>query len=241
MLVFTSCSTPFVQTKREQGKRNLAPAAVCAEGLRDGGRAGEVGMMVFWKARLVLLAVPKTGTTALEAALLSQADAAILNPPDKKHVTARRWRGQLAPFFENKGARPLETMALVREPVDWLGSWYRYRARPAIAGTPASTAGIGFDAFVEGWLAEPEPEFARVGRQSRFVSDAEGQVIVDHLFRYEAMEEAVAFLEARLGLALDLARRNASPGSTPDLPDALRARLRREAAADFALWEGLGR
>ncbi|NKX46098.1 gamma-glutamyl kinase [Roseicyclus persicicus] len=197
-------------------------------------------MLVFWKARLVLLAVPKTGTTALEAALLPHADAAILNPPDKKHVTARRWRNQLAPFFENRGTRRMETMAVIREPLDWLGSWYRYRARPEIAGSETSTAGIGFDAFVEGWLSDPEPEFARVGRPSRFVSDGDGKIIVDHLFRYEALDKAVAFLEARLSVRLDLPRRNVSPKAPLALDPALEARLRREAAADFRLWEQLG-
>jgi hypothetical protein len=196
-------------------------------------------MLLFWKAKLVLLAVPKTGTTALEEALLPHADAAILNPPEKKHVTARRWRNQLAPFFENKGGRKLETMAVIREPVDWLKSWHRYRARPEIAGSEASTAGIGFDEFVAGWLADPEPEFARVGRQSRFVSDAGGKVIVDHLFRYETLDEAVGFLEKRLGQKLDLPRRNVSPQAEVTLAPEMEARLRREAAADFALWDGL--
>jgi hypothetical protein len=100
---------------------------------------------------------------------------------------------------------------------------------------------MGFDSFVEGWLRDPEPEFARVGRQSRFVSDGGGRVIVDHLFRYEDLDAAVAFLEGRIGVALDLPRRNVSPPAPLDLPPALEARLRREAAADFALWEGLGR
>ena len=198
-------------------------------------------MLLFWKAKLVVLAVPKTGTTALEEALLPHADAAILNPPEKKHVTARRWRAQLAPFFENKGARRLETMAVIREPVDWLKSWHRYRARPEIAGSPASTASVDFDRFVEGWLSDPEPEFARVGRQSRFVSDASGAVIVDHLFRYEALDEAVAFLKQRLNQPLDLPRRNVSPPADVSLSPGLEKRLRREAAVDFALWESLSR
>jgi len=197
-------------------------------------------MLLFWKAKLVVLAVPKTGTTALEEALLPFADAAILNPPDKKHVTARRYRAQLAPFFENRGGRRMETMAVIREPVDWLASWHRYRARPEIAGSETSTADIGFDAFVEAWLSDPEPEFARVGRQSRFVSDAAGQVIVDHLFRYEALGTAVAFLEHRLGRSLSLPRRNVSPPGRARLSPTLDARLRREAAADFALWQALG-
>lgn len=196
-------------------------------------------MLVFWKAKLVLLAVPKTGTTALEAALLAHADAAILNPPEKKHTTARRWRTQLAPFFENKPGRKLETMAIIREPRDWLGSWYRYRARPAIAGSATSTAGITFAEFVTGWLCSPEPEFARVGRQSRFVSNAEGRVIVDHLFRYEELDRAARFLEQRLDVRLTLPRANASAAADLSLPPPLEARLRHEAKADFDLWNSL--
>jgi hypothetical protein len=198
-------------------------------------------MLLFWKAKLVLLAVPKTGTTALEAALLAHADTAILNPPEKKHLTARRWRNQLAPFFENRGTRQIETMAIIREPRDWLGSWYRYRARPEISGSASSTAGMDFAQFVTGWLSDPEPEYARVGRQSRFVANAEGKIIVDHLFRYEDLGQAVDFLQQRLGVTLDLGRRNISPQADLSLPPALEARLQREAAADFDLWARLGR
>ena len=198
-------------------------------------------MLLFWKAKLVLLAVPKTGTTALEAALLAHADTAILNPPEKKHLTARRWRNQLAPFFEKRGTRQIETMAIIREPRDWLGSWYRYRARPEISGSASSTAGMDFAQFVTGWLSDPEPEYARVGRQSRFVANAEGKIIVDHLFRYEDLDQAVDFLQQRLGVTLDLGRRNISPQADLSLPPALEARLQREAAADFDLWARLGR
>jgi hypothetical protein len=203
--------------------------------------SGIFGLLLFWRAKLVFLAVPKTGTTALEAALLAHADAAILNPPEKKHLTARRWHKQLAPYFENRGARPLETMAIIREPRDWLGSWYRYRARPEIAGTPSSTAGMEFAQFVEGWLSDPEPDYARVGRQSRFVSHGVSGCIVDHLFRYEEMGRAVDFLQARLGVRLDLGQHNVSPKADLALPPDLEARLLREAAADFALWHGIGR
>ena len=198
-------------------------------------------MLLFWKAKLVLLAVPKTGTTALEAALLAHTDTAILNLPEKKHLTARRWRNQLAPFFENRGTRQIETMAIIREPRGWLGSWYRYLARPEISGSASSTAGMDFAQFVTGWLSDPEPEYARVGRQSRFVANAEGKIIVDHLFRYEDLGQAVDFLQQRLGVTLDLGRRNISPQADLSLPPALEARLQREAAADFDLWARLGR
>ena len=196
-------------------------------------------MLVFWKAKLVLLAVPKTGSTALERAFLPHADVAFLNPPRLKHTTVRRFRREVAPLLDPDGGR-FELMAVMREPVDWLSSWHRYRGRPALEGLPQSTAGLGFADFVEAWLRDDPPEFARVGRQSRFLSDAGGNLAVDHLFRHDRLKDAVDFLSDRIGAAADLELLNVSPG-VPDteLPPATRARLHEHAARDFRLWEGL--
>jgi hypothetical protein len=46
-----------------------------------------INMLLFFKQKLVLFSVPKTGTTALEAAALPYASAAILDPPGMKHVS----------------------------------------------------------------------------------------------------------------------------------------------------------
>ncbi|WP_299815290.1 gamma-glutamyl kinase [uncultured Jannaschia sp.] len=192
-------------------------------------------MLIFWKARLVLLAVPKTGSTALEAALVPHAAAAIVDPPGLKHCGVRRYDRELRPFFERNG-RSLEKMALVREPGDWLGSWFRYRTRPALRGHANSTAGLTFAEFMEAHLAPDPPPFARVGSQAVMLADG-----VDHLFRHEAMDRAVAYLRERLDLAFELPRANASPGGDLSLPPALTARLRDERAADYALWEGAAR
>lgn len=196
-------------------------------------------MLVFWKHKLVLLAVPKTGTTALEAALLPHATAAILDPPGMKHVSVTRYRHALAGFFEQRGRHPMETMAVMREPIDWLGSWYRYRSRPQIAGQPKSTAGVDFDAFVEAWLEEKPADFAAVGSQARFLTDEAGVKAVDHLFRYDDLGRAVAFLEDRLGTRLSLPERNVSPKMELALSPEVEERLRRERPEEFALWESL--
>ena len=42
-------------------------------------------MLVFWKARLVMLAVPKTGTSAYERALSPLAGMVVSDPPELKH------------------------------------------------------------------------------------------------------------------------------------------------------------
>lgn len=196
-------------------------------------------MLVFWKARLVLLAVPKTGTTALEQALLPYADSAILNPPQQKHCTVRRYRNQVQKFFEQRGQRKLELMAVVREPVSWLSSWYRYRARDEIRGSANSTAEISFDDFVDAWLKDAPPAFAKVGRQSRFVSEDDGSLGVDHLFRHDELDKAVSFLEGRVKARLEIGRSNVSPSREVGLGAAMDVRLRDEAPEEFALWDGL--
>lgn len=196
-------------------------------------------MLVFWKQRLVLLAVPKTGTTALEQALLPHASAAILDPPGQKHVSASGYRNRLANFFEQRGKRPMELVAVMREPEDWLGSWFRYRSRPQLEGKPNSTAGMRFDDFVAAWLSPEQPVFAQVGSQANFLTDGGGSPAVDRIFRYDRMTDLVGFLEDRLGTALTLARENVSPAAPLELSAGMRARLHEEAAAEFRLWNSL--
>lgn len=196
-------------------------------------------MLVFWKQRIVLLAVPKTGTTALEQALLPHASAAILDPPGQKHVSAQGYRNRLSSFFEQRGKRPMELVAVMREPVDWLGSWYRYRSRPQLDGKPNSTAGLSFDTFVEAWLRDDKPAYAEVGSQANFLTDDQGKLAVDRLYRYDRIANLVRFMEDRLGTSLDISRANVSPKGPVELSDAMRNRLMREAVAEFALWDSL--
>ncbi|MBE9638174.1 gamma-glutamyl kinase [Salipiger mangrovisoli] len=194
-------------------------------------------MLVFWKARLVLLAVPKTGTSAYEAALGPHASMSVLDPPELKHAPVYRYNRFFRPMFEKMGAEQMELMAVVREPVSWLGSWYRYRQRAFLDGKPTSTRGIDFDAFVEAYVGTERPAFANVGSQSKFVEPRPNGTGVSHLFKYENQGAIIGFLEERLGLALDLPRENVSPRSELTLSPETEARLRQHCAADFALWE----
>ncbi|MEM1315331.1 MAG: gamma-glutamyl kinase [Pseudomonadota bacterium] len=197
-------------------------------------------MLIFPKRKLVLLAVPKTGTTAFEAALEPLADLRFSGAPSVKHATLRKYRRYVRPFLEASGIRGMKTVCVLREPVDWLRSWHAYRQRPEIEGKPHSTAGMSFEAFVEGYLQDPQPEFAHVGFQSRFVADGEGRPAVDHMFRYDDLDAFKTFLEARFEQALDIPRLNVSPERPAEpLPPELQARLERERAADFEVYRSI--
>lgn len=195
-------------------------------------------MLIFVKPRIVLLSVPKTGTTALEQALSERAEIAFRGRPEIKHLNLRQYINKIRPLLHPLGGPRFETVAVMREPLDWLGSWYRFRARDALIGRPNSTAHLSFSRFVEDYLHPGErPSHANLGRQSDFLIDNDNRIAVDHIFRYEAMPALVDFLAARLGQAIALPRVNVSPEAATDLDAGTETRLRAALAPEYAIWE----
>lgn len=194
-------------------------------------------MLVFWEARLAFLATPKTGSTALAAALESLAAVSVQRPPVLKHTTVHRYRRFVGPYLEAASKADWTVVAMMREPRDWLGSWYRFRQRE---GTEEgkSTLGMSFDDFVRAWCRDPRPAFADVGSQERFLRPRQGQG-VDRLFRYEDIDTFVHFLEDRLDCEIILPRLNVSPPGQTGLSPATETLLHQTAAADFALYDSL--
>ena len=194
-------------------------------------------MLVFWRQGLVFLATPKTASTAIETALAPHAAVVITRPPQLKHTNMQKYQRQLAPFLGDPKGEKLATCALMREPMDWFGSWYRYRQRPG--ETPdKTTREMSFDDFIRGYMQADQPEFARVGAQANFLAP-EGFRRVDHIFRYDQMDRFLRFLEKRLGMTIELPVENVSPQGNPVLSPQVEAALRRHAARDFALYDSL--
>lgn len=193
-------------------------------------------MLVFIRQRLVLLATPKTGSTALQMALMRHADIVTKGLPGVKHISYPKYLRQVAPLVEGFARGPVEVCALMRAPVDWLGSWYRYRKSAALAGTERSTAGVDFDGFLEAWLSSDPPAFARVGTQGAFLTRPQDGAPVPLLWRYEALDGFADWLAGRLGVEVTLPQANVS-ALPPEAPSpALRARAEAALAPDMALW-----
>ena len=195
-------------------------------------------MLVFFDQRLVFLATPKTGSTAIESALQPLSAFTVERPPVLKHTNAQRFHRFIGPFLEAASGAEFTVTAMMREPVSWLGSWYRYRQRGDVGEERNRTNDVSFDEFVQAWCAEDPPPFAAVGRQSRFLKEHKGRG-VDRLFRYERIEDFVHFLEDQLDCAITLPRLNVSPAGDLTLSDRTRALLEREAAADFEMYAGI--
>lgn len=197
-------------------------------------------MLVFWKEKLVFLAVPKTGTSAFQTALGPHADIVVRDPPELKHAPVYRYNRFFRPMFEKAcKTDDMETLAVMREPVSWLGSWYRYRRRPFMQGKPNSTHDMDFDTFVEAYCAEKRPGFANVGSQAKFLEPRPNGTRVTHLFRYEDQSGLIGFLEDRLQCKIALGRENVSPEMPLSLRPETEALLREAHAADFDLYDSI--
>ncbi|MEQ8291653.1 MAG: sulfotransferase family 2 domain-containing protein [Roseovarius sp.] len=197
-------------------------------------------MLVFAREKLVFLSVPKTGTTAWQAALEPLATMVVRDPPELKHAPVFRYNRFFRPMLEKFVGEDLTILAVMREPVDWLGSWYRYRQRDFLEGQRTSTQGVSFDDFVLAYMKGDRPAFANVGSQAKFLEPQRNGTAATHVFRYEDQAGLKAFLEERLGTPLATDVRNASPPMPLDLSPGVAERFRRKFDYEFALYEGIG-
>ena len=197
-------------------------------------------MLIFWEQRLALLATPKTGTTAIAAALESLAAVSIQRPPELKHTPIKRFRRFIGPYLEQVSKDPFTVIGVMREPRDWLGSWYRYRQRAGIPDKRKSTAGISFDEIVRAYCTEKPPAYAAVGSQAGFLlpPDVKG---VDRIFRHDRIGELVVFLEDILDFEIVLPTLNVSPKRTTDLSAETEELLHQFCARDFEIYAELCR
>jgi hypothetical protein len=193
-------------------------------------------MLVFWEQKLVFLATPKTGSTAVETALESLADLAIQRPPVLKHTPVYRFRRFFQPWLEKSAQAEFTAVALMREPVSWLGSWYRFRQRNDVMQAANSTQGMSFDDFLRAYMQKPRPAFANVGSQAKFLLGPDGRA-VERIFCYEAMDRFVDFLEERLGCEIVLPRVNVSPAGETVVSAEVEAELRARCADEFDLYD----
>ena len=194
-------------------------------------------MLIFSRQNLAYLAVPKTGSTAIEMALRPRAD--IVFAKHRKHLPARGFHNRVAPFLAKSFDLHPDRIAVLRDPVDQLSSWYRYRTSADLRGSDKSTADISFDQFVLDVISDDPPAHAGVGSQYRFLTSDQGEVLVHKLFAYSERRLLQGFLEDRFDAPLTFKSKNVSPQIDTPLSHETRERLRAARPEEFALYDRL--
>jgi len=194
-------------------------------------------MLIFLSHELAFLATPKTGTTAVEMALKPHAE--IVFARNRKHITAQRYKMRIRPFLSQTFSASPEPLAVMRNPVDQIRSWYRYRSQPRLDGKRLSTKGLSFDQFALEVISDDPPPRAQIGSQFTFLTSDHGELLIQHLFAYERQLAFRDFLSDRLGRETALKPKNVSPNLPAPLSDAVAAQLRAARADEFALYDRL--
>lgn len=194
-------------------------------------------VQIFIQQNLAFFAVPKTGTTAYEMALRRQAD--ILFTKRYKHMTVGKFHKKTAPFLQDTFDITPERLAVMRNPIDQIRSWYKYRGAERLGGSKRSTAGITFDEFVLDVIRDTPPPHAGIGSQFGFLSLRDGTVPIDHLFAYETQDNLLKFLEERFEKDIEIKQKNVSPPRPAPLSNDVEKKLRHARADEFALYDQL--
>ena len=199
-------------------------------------------MLISKKHNFAFLSMQKCASSSIEAMLRPHSDIILpVNP--FKHTNYRNYSKYIKPYLDAMaGMGDTETICLVREPVSWLDSWYRFRSRPALRD-PAhenhrnSTYHLTFEQFVEEYMTPDPQSYANVRSQYDFVKSDTGAIGIDTIFCFERMDRFTAYMSEKTGTTLKLGRANISPKPGTMISQALRDRLRLHIPDDFELYE----
>ncbi len=189
---------------------------------------------------IVFFAVPKTGSVSIETAFAPHFDMVMSKNPSLKHMTVRTYDASLRHFVSRRVAKDPVKLAVVREPLDWILSWYRYRTRSEIDGKPASSKGVSADDFILSYMSDDPAPYARIGSQHEFLHNKAGELGVDQLYRFDNLAPLIAYLNKRLRVDVTIDHLNASPKSAELVSPEIAAAYRRYAAKEFTLYESVG-
>lgn len=165
-------------------------------------------MVISERARCIFVHIQKTGGVSVESALRRH-DATIGSSlhDGRRHLFAREIRAILP---QDQWDRSFK-FAFVRNPWDRLVSWYHMciqSSAPNEFAKHVQQQAPTFEAFVT--TTTTGKAVRTTWNQLDYVTDDNGEVIVDFIGRYERLCEDSAAIGERLGLALELPHTNRS-------------------------------
>ncbi len=193
-------------------------------------------MIISQDGNFVFFASTKTASTTIEKTIAPYADIVISSPPEKKHMNVRDFERLVVPEYDY--AAGLDRMIVMREPIEWLFSWFRYRSRAELDGTERSTADVSFNRFVKAYLSNPQPDFAKVGKPTRMMKNKAGDIAIGNIYKYRNISALANELSERLGRKIVFSEKlNVSPDMDFELSPKLYYELEKHFADDYEVYE----
>ncbi|WP_068119253.1 sulfotransferase family 2 domain-containing protein [Tropicimonas marinistellae] len=199
-------------------------------------------MQIGIRKRFVFVANTKAASTSIEFALAPHAEIQRSGTPKRKHVWMRDALRIYDFVFSQEKFSPgtFFRFAVMREPSDWIASWYRYRCGNGKieAKLPAE---ITFDEF---WRKNDWNITRADGRpnlQRDLFCRPDGEMLIDYIIPYETLDTEFARICEGLGVkaALPKLNRSAITASEREIPRELRDEVRAHLQPDYEIYERL--
>ncbi len=201
-------------------------------------------MMISTKLGFGFVCVPKCASTSVEAYIRKSCNIICSGEPPLKHLSYREYEQGLMPLLAQKGFGDIRMFAVLRQPVDWVRSWYTFRARKVLTD-PAHphhrnyTGDIGFEQFVEAVVSDRPASYARIRSQWHYLQNGAGELGVTTLFAVDNVAEKLPAFMAELGVADpgEMPVRNRSPeGARAPISDDVVRMIETHFARDLELY-----
>lgn len=164
-------------------------------------------MLISVKKRFIFIANSKTASTSIETALIPFAEINRVGSPQRKHISWQEARKEYNFLFNNPAYSPKNffKFGVVREPVDWVVSWYNYRSgNDKIESTLPSN--ISFEEF---WCSN---DWVKKRTQKNHFLNVNGECIFDLIIPHEKVKKAFPSVVKYLKLGkVTLPHENSSP------------------------------
>lgn len=194
---------------------------------------------------IVFLCTAKVASTSIENVLKNLSGSERI--PGKKHIGLRGLTKKNFPILERKYPHTKFTsFCVVREPLQRLNSWWRYRTR-LDAEHRNSTAGMPFIEFVESHLEYLNGNKTSTRKntwfspQTKWVLDKQSKYATDKVFALEKFSEVEEFLQSRTSQVIRIPQENVSPmqdsSEISSIQGKLLEDLKRSLELDYKIYE----
>ena len=196
------------------------------------------------QGKFIFVANSKSASSSIEASKLSTlADVRLTNAYAGKHMSIQNVHERFDFLFRNFPFESFFKFAVIRDPLEWVVSWYNFRSRPSLKST--STKGksnyVGNLSFAEFWEQNKGEDFLRP-QSSCFVSPSHPHVRVNYIINQETFAQDFSIVEDVLNLGpirIPKKNRSLSRITANDIPSLIKADILSFYHADYELFERL--
>jgi len=204
-------------------------------------------MKVSAKYGFAFLCMPKCASTSIESVLKKYSELSVSGDPRLKHINAKKYKEYIVPIYQDiiPDAK-IEVFCMMREPMDWLNSWYRYRARKELANPRHPqhknyTGNMSYEDFLLAYLESDRPPYARVGSQYNFITLPNGDIGVDKIFNIDSIDKVEKYISQKVGEKIKIPQKNVSGkiSKKVNIPNELEKKIKDLLKNDYDLYESI--